>query len=143
MGDSGSLALFAAFNVIAFILVFLLVEETKRRSLEDLDLIFAVSKRRFMSFNIKEYGPWCIRRYLFRQRDEFEPELYHDMIWGPMVTRELELPPIGCDDEEQPWSPGSMRQYSPFELGTYHLEDPNRPSQQQPGYGYQNTRNYY
>lgn len=57
LGDGGSLGLFAGLNVIAFVLVLLLVEETKGRSLEELDLVFAVSKRRFMSFQIRKYLP--------------------------------------------------------------------------------------
>lgn len=82
LGDAGSLGLFAGLNVLAFVLVFFLVEETKGRSLEDLDLVFAVSKRRFMSFQISEYLPWFIKRYIFG-KDIKAPELYHDMIWGP------------------------------------------------------------
>lgn len=82
LGDGGSLGLFAVLNVIAFILVFFLVEETKGRSLEDLDLVFAVSKRRFMSFQVREYLPWLIKRYVFG-KEVPAPELYHDMIWGP------------------------------------------------------------
>ena len=82
LGDGGSLGLFAGLNIIAFILVFFLVEETKGRSLEDLDLVFAVSKRRFMSFQVQEYLPWFIRRYILG-KDEPAPELYRDYIWGP------------------------------------------------------------
>lgn len=82
LGDGGSLGLFSGLNVIAFILVFFLVEETKGRSLEDLDLVFAVSKSRFISFQLREYLPWFIRRYVFNH-DEPRPELYQDMIWGP------------------------------------------------------------
>lgn len=74
MTDAGSLGFFAFLNIVAFVLVFLLVEETKRRSLEDLDLVFAVSKRRFISFNVQEYGPWWIRRHILGQRRP-QPEL--------------------------------------------------------------------
>lgn len=82
LGDGGSLGLFSGLNVIAFILVFFLVEETKGRSLEELDLVFAVSKGRFVSYQLREYLPWFIRRYVFNH-DEPKPELYQDMIWGP------------------------------------------------------------
>ncbi|KAF7544041.1 hypothetical protein G7Z17_g10261 [Cylindrodendrum hubeiense] len=82
LGDAGSLGLFSGLNVLAFILVFLLVEETKRRNLEDLDLIFAVSKRRFMSFQVMTYLPWVFRRYVLRKM-ELEPQFYHDLIWDP------------------------------------------------------------
>lgn len=91
LGDGGSLGLFSALNIIAFVLVFLLVEETKGRSLEDLDLVFAVSKRRFMAFQLREYLPWFIRRYIFNH-DEPKPELYQDLIWGP-YRRQSEMEP--------------------------------------------------
>ncbi|KAH8174787.1 sugar transporter domain-containing protein [Sarocladium implicatum] len=104
MTDAGSLGFFAFLNVVAFVLVFLLVEETKRRSLEDLDLVFAVSKRRFMSFNVQQYGPWWIKRH-FMGRREAQPELYHDMIWGPMITKEHDVPSIGEDEDVPPPPP--------------------------------------
>lgn len=65
----------------AFVLVFLLVEETKRRTLEELDHIFAVSKKKFMRFQLFDHLPWLIRRRLFGSKQP-EPELYEDMIWG-------------------------------------------------------------
>ena len=42
MHPAGALGLFAAFNVIAFVLIFLFVPETAECSLEDLDYIFGV-----------------------------------------------------------------------------------------------------
>lgn len=83
LGQEGSLGLFAGLNVVALVLVFLLVEETKRRSLEDLDHIFAVSKREFMRFQVFEYLPWAVNRYLLGRRKP-RPEMYRDMIWGSM-----------------------------------------------------------
>ncbi|OTB01901.1 hypothetical protein M426DRAFT_14056 [Hypoxylon sp. CI-4A] len=91
--DGGSLGLFAALNFLAFVLVFLLAEETKRRSLEDLDLIFAVRKRDFVYHQVARYIPWFVRRYvlLCRQTDEDKPSLYVDLIWnGPRRLEEEE-----------------------------------------------------
>ncbi|KAI0138955.1 MFS general substrate transporter [Hypoxylon sp. NC0597] len=83
--DGGSLGLFAGLNFVAFVLVFLLVEETKRRSLEDLDLIFAVRKRDFVRHQVTEYLPWFFRHYFLGYRRE-KPSLYVDLIWnGPRV----------------------------------------------------------
>lgn len=62
--------------------MFLLVEETKRRSLEELDAIFAVKKARFVRYQVLEYLPWFFRRYVLGRRDVPEPELYLDLIWG-------------------------------------------------------------
>ncbi|OTB10048.1 hypothetical protein K445DRAFT_27974 [Daldinia sp. EC12] len=81
--DGGSLGLFSGLNLLAFVLVFLFVEETKRRSLEDLDLVFAVRKRDFVRHQVTKYLPWFFRRY-FLGRAEDKPSLYVDLIWnGP------------------------------------------------------------
>lgn len=69
-------------------MVFLFVEETKRRSLEELDHIFAVSKRKFMRFQITEHLPWLVRRHLFGARYP-RPKLYKDLIEGPTDEEEL------------------------------------------------------
>ncbi|XXG95821.1 hypothetical protein Hte_002092 [Hypoxylon texense] len=79
--DGGSLGLFAGLDLLAFVLVFLLVEETKRRSLEDLDLIFAVRKRDFVRHQVTRYLPWFVRRHVLRRRGEEKPSLYVDLIW--------------------------------------------------------------
>lgn len=87
LDNSGTLGLFAGLNVLAFVLVFLLVEETKRRTLEDLDLVFAVRKREFMKFQVETYLPWFFRHYLLRKdREEKEkPSLYIDFTWDAQV----------------------------------------------------------
>ncbi len=86
--------------MIAFILVFLLVEETKRRSLEDLDLVFAVRKREFMGYQVKTYLPWFFRHYILRRR-EAKPSLYIDKIWGTTAaTSKTPAPRRGTVDAE-------------------------------------------
>ncbi|KAI1329498.1 sugar transporter-domain-containing protein [Xylariaceae sp. FL0255] len=92
LGDAGTLGLFGGFNLIAFVLVFLFVEETKRRSLEDLDLVFAVEKLKFTQFQLKQYLPWFFRHYVLG-RDVTRPELYLDYIWGDHAKD-----PIANDD---------------------------------------------
>ncbi|KAI1748583.1 sugar transporter-domain-containing protein [Xylaria castorea] len=79
--DGGTLGLFAGLNLVAFALVFLLVEETKLRSLEDLDGIFDVKKRTFTRYQVMEYLPWFFRRYVLGRQVSM-PELYLDLIWG-------------------------------------------------------------
>ncbi|KAF0320810.1 glycosyl hydrolase [Colletotrichum asianum] len=81
LDDDGALYLFAGLNIVALVLVFLLLEETKRRSLEDLDLVFAVSKHKFMRHQVAEYLPWFIKHYFLRKHD-IKPSLYTDLIWG-------------------------------------------------------------
>lgn len=59
---------------MAFVLVFLLVEETKGFSLEDLSMVFAVPKHKFVAFQLRYVG-YLYRKYL-RGKDEEEPEFY-------------------------------------------------------------------
>ncbi|KAK9414185.1 hypothetical protein SUNI508_02284 [Seiridium unicorne] len=61
---AGALGLFADLSMVAFVLVFLVVEETKQKSLEGLDFVSGVPKRDFMRFQIFKYLPWVFRRYL-------------------------------------------------------------------------------
>jgi hypothetical protein len=52
--------------------VFLLVEETRELSLESLDYVFKFRKTQFMRYQLVDYIPWVIRRYIVRQRPEPE-----------------------------------------------------------------------
>ncbi|KAI2633128.1 hypothetical protein GGS26DRAFT_67863 [Hypomontagnella submonticulosa] len=95
--DGGSLGLFAGLNFLAFVLVFLLVEETKRRSLEDLDLVFAFRKRDFVRHQLALYLPWFFRYYVLGRRDEERPSPYVDLIWGGPRTHAV----YAQSDEEE------------------------------------------
>jgi len=99
IGIAKVFGMFSGFNGLALVLVFLLVEETKKRSPEDLDLVFAVSKGKFMKFQVGEYLPWFIRRYMLYRATRQKPSLYEDMIWGEAgpAQRSLAHPP--CDIE--------------------------------------------
>ncbi|PIA93360.1 Arabinose-proton symporter [Cercospora beticola] len=55
LGTAGSFLLYAVLNVVAWVLVFLLVPETKKQSLEGLDEVFSVPTRRFAKYQIKRY----------------------------------------------------------------------------------------
>ncbi|KAI1360078.1 sugar transporter-domain-containing protein [Xylaria arbuscula] len=74
---SGALGLFSGFNFVAFILVFLLVEETKELSLEDLSCVLNVPKRKFIQHQVA-YVKWFVRRYLLGNRDDLVPEMHSD-----------------------------------------------------------------
>jgi hypothetical protein len=54
----GILGLFAGFNVISFVAIFLLVEETGGIRLEALGLVFRERKRDFMRFQVVYFLPW-------------------------------------------------------------------------------------
>lgn len=74
LGTQGSFLLYATLNVVAWVLVFLLVPETKRRSLEELDEVFEVRMSDFARFQVCEYAPWWVGRYVFLRREEDEPK---------------------------------------------------------------------
>lgn len=58
-------------------MIFLWVPETKQRTLEELDYIFAVPTRVHMHYQVFKALPWWTKKYIFRQRNvELEP-LYH------------------------------------------------------------------
>lgn len=94
----GGLALFSALNLVAFVLVFLLVEETKGFSLEDLSMVFAVPKHKFVAFQIRYLG-YLYRKYLRRSKDEEEPEFYIYAL-GHLRDRQPDASVRGGDDSD-------------------------------------------
>lgn len=73
----GAFAFYAGLNVTALVLIFLFVPETKQRTLEELDYVFAVPTRTHCHYMITKALPWWFNRYvLFRKGPKLEP-LYH------------------------------------------------------------------
>jgi hypothetical protein len=87
MGDTGSLGLFAGFNILAASMILLWVPETKQRSLEELDFVFAVPMKKFMRYQIKEVLPWFFKYYILGNHAELR-DLYQDNIWQPTGSDE-------------------------------------------------------
>ncbi|KAK4497808.1 hypothetical protein PRZ48_010462 [Zasmidium cellare] len=73
---AGTFGFYAGLNTLALVLIFLFVPETKQRSLEELEYVFEVSTRRHASFQIREQLPWWFRKWILRQQDTPEPQLY-------------------------------------------------------------------
>lgn len=74
MGDVGAFGFYAGLNVAAFVMIFFFVPETKQRTLEELDYIFAVPSRKFMSYQVNKALPWWFNRWvLFRKGAKLEP----------------------------------------------------------------------
>jgi hypothetical protein len=67
MTPTGAFGFYAFLNVVAFVMIFLFVPETKQRTLEELDYIFAIPTRRFMSHQCGTVLPWWIKRYVLRR----------------------------------------------------------------------------
>ncbi|KAH0834351.1 hypothetical protein AYO21_04206 [Fonsecaea monophora] len=73
---TGAFGFFAGLNILALIMIFFWVPETKQRTLEELDYIFAVPTRRFMSYQTGTWLPWFIKRYIFWQKSAELKPLY-------------------------------------------------------------------
>ena len=58
-------------------MIFLWVPETKQRTLEELDYIFAVPTRTHMRYQITKALPYFIHRCIFMRKDAVLEPLYH------------------------------------------------------------------
>merc|ERR1712230_320817 len=76
-GQVGAFGFYAGLNVVALLMIFLWVPETKQRTLEELDYIFAVPSRKFIAYQTRKAAPWWFKRWvLFQKGAKLEP-LYH------------------------------------------------------------------
>ncbi|KAF9782974.1 hypothetical protein BJ322DRAFT_1100771 [Thelephora terrestris] len=72
----GAFGFYAALNVTAFVLIFLWVPETKQRTLEELDYIFAVPTRTHAKYQLTKTLPYWFRRYVFMNKNAKLEPLY-------------------------------------------------------------------
>ncbi|KAJ5918825.1 hypothetical protein N7454_009969 [Penicillium verhagenii] len=73
MSATGAFGFYAGLNITALIMIFLWVPETKQRTLEELDYIFAVPTRVHMHYQVFKALPWWIQHYIFRRDVHLEP----------------------------------------------------------------------
>ncbi|KAL2354133.1 MFS transporter [Cryomyces antarcticus] len=73
----GAFGFYAGLNVIAFVLIFLFLPETKQRTLEELDYVFAVSTRRHARYQLGTALPWWFKRWVLFRKGATCPDLYH------------------------------------------------------------------
>jgi hypothetical protein len=76
-GPVGMFGFYAGMNVLAFIMIFLWLPETKQRSLEELDYVFAVPMETHMKFQVSKAFPWWFKTWVLWRKDVPEPHLYH------------------------------------------------------------------
>ncbi|KAG6231469.1 hypothetical protein E4U48_006406 [Claviceps purpurea] len=76
MTPTGAFGFYAALNLVALVLIFLFVPETKQKTLEELDYVFAVPDRTHARYQLGTVLPWWCRRWLLRRRGEKCPPLY-------------------------------------------------------------------
>lgn len=73
----GAFCLYAGFNIVAFVMIFLWLPETKQRTLEELDYVFAVPTKTFIHYNTTKWIPWYMKRWVLFQKDAKLEPLYH------------------------------------------------------------------
>lgn len=73
----GTFGFYAGLNFIAFWMIFWWLPETKQRTLEELDYVFAVPTRTHMKYQQTVVGPHFVKKYILRKQGLTEPKLYH------------------------------------------------------------------
>ncbi|KAL2404793.1 Glucose transporter GlcP [Exophiala dermatitidis] len=71
----GAFGLYAGLNILALILVFLFVPETRLKTLEELDEVFSIPTQAFIRYQVGECLPWLIRRHILREKNADLPPL--------------------------------------------------------------------
>ncbi|TEB24574.1 hypothetical protein FA13DRAFT_1305986 [Coprinellus micaceus] len=77
MGSVGAFGFYAGMNVLALIMIFFLMPETKQRTLEELDYVFAVPTATHAKYQLTEFLPYWIRRFVFFQKSAKLRPLYN------------------------------------------------------------------
>nr|CBS32716.1 hexose transporter [Colletotrichum graminicola] len=72
----GAFGLYAGFNVVAFCMILFWVPETKQRTLEELDWVFALPTSRFAAYQVTKAIPYFFRRWVFFDRSAKLEPLY-------------------------------------------------------------------
>ena len=110
IGHSGLLAIFAALNVLAFVLVFFFARETAGAalggtpgsmtfmSLEELNYIFGVSSAKHVRYQLTTVVPWAWKYYV--KRDAKCPDA-PEKLYTWASARDHERDVVNVEDEEQ------------------------------------------
>ena len=71
---TGVFGFYAGLNIIALVLIFLFVPETKQLTLEELDEVFSVSHTDFIHYQVTKVVPAWFNRSILRRKDYPRPE---------------------------------------------------------------------
>ncbi|KAI7776156.1 hypothetical protein LA080_005778 [Diaporthe eres] len=77
-GTVGAFGFYAGLNAVAFVMIFFWVPETKQKTLEELDYVFAVPTSKFAKYQLTEAGPWWVKRYVLFQKNATLKPLYQE-----------------------------------------------------------------
>ncbi|KAJ4322469.1 hypothetical protein N0V84_004825 [Fusarium piperis] len=70
MTPTGAFGFYAGLNLIAWVMIFCFVRETKQMTLEEIDQVFSVPTKSFISYETRVWLPYFIKRHVFRQKIE-------------------------------------------------------------------------
>lgn len=73
----GAFGFYAALNVTALVMIFFLMPETKQRTLEELDYVFAVPTRKHIAYQGGTFLPFWIKKWILWRRDTVLEPLYN------------------------------------------------------------------
>jgi sugar porter (SP) family MFS transporter len=76
MTITGAFGFYAGLNIVAFFMIFLFVPETKQRTLEELDYVFAVPTRTHVHYQVTKTAPYFFKRYIFMNKNATLEPLY-------------------------------------------------------------------
>ncbi|KAJ7497103.1 hypothetical protein FB451DRAFT_1210063 [Mycena latifolia] len=76
-GAVGAFGFYAGLNVVAFVMIFLCLPETKQRTLEELDHVFAVPTSKHISYQVNTFLPYFFKRWVFMNKKATLEELYN------------------------------------------------------------------
>lgn len=76
MTSTGAFGFYCGLNIIAFCMILVFVPETKQRTLEELDYVFAVPTRKHASYQLFKAVPYWFKRYVFQNKNATLEPLY-------------------------------------------------------------------
>ncbi|BFZ59613.1 hypothetical protein YB2330_000627 [Saitoella coloradoensis] len=85
-GTTGSFIFYAGLNICALCLIFCFVPETKQRTLEELDYVFAVPTGKHVNYQFTKALPYFVRRWVFFDKSAQLEPLYH--FDAPLATNQ-------------------------------------------------------
>ncbi|KHO01539.1 General substrate transporter [Metarhizium album ARSEF 1941] len=75
MTSTGAFGFYAGLNLVAWVMIFCFVRETKQLTLEELDQVFSIPTKKFIHYEATVWLPWFIKRYVFFQKLPRPPPL--------------------------------------------------------------------
>ena len=75
MTPTGAFGFYAGLNLVAWVMIFCFVRETKQLTLEELDQVFSVPTKSFISHELTVWLPYFIKRHILRQNIAKPPQI--------------------------------------------------------------------